>query len=80
MQNAPIKEILVTLIPGFVLFVILCLAGVGLKWGVQTLLEKRFQKPFWPELISDAVAVAAMIVFSIYSAPYMGLGPNPLLK
>ncbi len=80
MQDVPIKQIAVTLVTGFGLFLLLCLIGVALKWAIQTALEKKFQKPFWPDFISEAFTVVIMIVFSIYTAPYMGFGPNPLLK
>lgn len=63
---------------GMILFLILCGMGILLKWGIQVWLEKRCQGRFWPEVISDTVAICFMIYFSIITTPYMGQGKLPL--
>lgn len=72
------KNIFITLISGFIIFIFIILFGIyGQKYLVD-FFEKKNVNDSWTFIISSAIIMIAIIIISIYVAPLMGFGINPI--
>lgn len=72
--------VVVTIISGFVIFILLILVGIFGQKYISELLEKMGLPDKWNFIVSSMIIVIILIEISILTAPYMGWGVSPLMK
>lgn len=74
------KEISVTIVVGFVLFIILIFLAIWIQMKFTKLLEKLNFGPKITFLIPNLSIMIFLYIMAIKLAPYMGYGPHPLAR
>jgi polyisoprenoid-binding protein YceI len=69
-----------TILTGFPLFLLTIATGIGVQIGLVRILEKFKINDRYTYVISSTITMIIIIILSIFTAPYMGWGTNPLLK
>jgi len=87
-EKAPLKEsqyssftnVVLTLITGFIVFLLLIAFGIFSQKKISNFLEKKGFSETVTYIISSGFVMIILIIFSFLSAPLMGWGENPFLK
>ncbi|EQC49203.1 YceI-like domain protein [Bacteriovorax sp. BSW11_IV] len=73
-------EIVLNVVVGFIIFSLCIAGGILLQSKISRFFEKRGASDTFCYLSSSTIVMVILIIVSVYTAPYMGHGENPLLK
>lgn len=75
-----LKNLVITFITGFTLFLLMiAFSYYGQKYMIEFLERRGFEEKT-AYIISNTITMIIVIFMAMITAPYMGLGPNPLTK
>jgi len=72
--------VVITIISGFVIFLLLIVIGIFGQKYLSEFLERIGLPDKWNFIVSSMIIVIILIEISILTAPYMGWGVSPLIK
>lgn len=73
-------EIVLNIIVGFIIFSLCIAGGILLQSKISRFFEKKGASDTFCYLSSSTIVMVILIIVSVYTAPFMGHGENPLLK